>query len=157
MRSLKPAVAVMAKVPGATAVKSRLHPSLTAEQATELYRCFLHAVLGPGSDGRARPAGIPADSPAGGGPRRTTLEPSHAPPRGRPSRGNRDRQRQPNAADGLCMDYVVEGARALEKDAADLVLGPCDDGGYYFVGLRAPRPALFQGSRGARRGAPVHT
>src|SRR5207245_5285494 len=24
-----------------TAVKSRLHPSLTAEQATELYRCFL--------------------------------------------------------------------------------------------------------------------
>ena len=41
MRSLKPAVAVMAKVPGATAVKSRLHPSLTAEQATELYRCFL--------------------------------------------------------------------------------------------------------------------
>ena len=41
MHSLKPAVAVMAKVPGATAVKSRLHPSLTAEQATELYRCFL--------------------------------------------------------------------------------------------------------------------
>ena len=41
MHSLKPAVAVMAKVPGATPVKSRLHPSLTAEQATELYRCFL--------------------------------------------------------------------------------------------------------------------
>ena len=41
MPSLKPAVAVMAKVPGATPVKSRLHPSLTAEQATELYRCFL--------------------------------------------------------------------------------------------------------------------
>lgn len=41
MHSLKPAVAVMAKVPGATAVKSRLHPSLTAEEATELYRCFL--------------------------------------------------------------------------------------------------------------------
>ena len=43
------------------------------------------------------------------------------------------------------MDYVVEGARVLEKHAADLVLGPCDDGGYYFVGLRAPRPQLFTG------------
>jgi hypothetical protein len=76
MHSLKPAVAVMAKVPGATPVKSRLHPSLTAEQATELYRCFLldrldaiagprrdrpscrvHAAFGTSADGRARPAG----------------------------------------------------------------------------------------------------
>jgi len=31
----------MAKVPGAEPVKSRLHPSLTAARATELYRCFL--------------------------------------------------------------------------------------------------------------------
>jgi iron complex transport system ATP-binding protein len=31
----------MAKVPGAAAVKSRLHPALTAERATDLYRCFL--------------------------------------------------------------------------------------------------------------------
>jgi glycosyltransferase A (GT-A) superfamily protein (DUF2064 family) len=45
----------------------------------------------------------------------------------------------------LPMEYVVEGARVLESDAADLVLGPCDDGGYYFVGLRAPQPALFEG------------
>src|SRR3989442_79387 len=35
------AVAVMAKVPGATPVKSRLHPALTPDRATELYRCFL--------------------------------------------------------------------------------------------------------------------
>ena len=39
--SRAPAVAVMAKVPGAASVKSRLHPALTAERATELYRCFL--------------------------------------------------------------------------------------------------------------------
>ena len=39
--SLPPAVAVMAKVPGASAVKSRLHSVLTAARATELYRCFL--------------------------------------------------------------------------------------------------------------------
>src|SRR5712692_8776762 len=38
---LPPAVAVMAKVPGIGPVKSRLHAALTAERATELYRCFL--------------------------------------------------------------------------------------------------------------------
>src|SRR5262249_47147108 len=36
-----PAVAVMAKVPGATPVKSRLHAALGAARATELYRSFL--------------------------------------------------------------------------------------------------------------------
>ena len=38
---LPPAVAVMAKVPGVGPVKSRLHSPLTADRATELYRCFL--------------------------------------------------------------------------------------------------------------------
>lgn len=27
----------------------------------------------------------------------------------------------------------------------DLVLGPCDDGGYFLIGARAPRPELFSG------------
>ncbi len=40
-RTRSPAVAVMAKVPGKSLVKSRLHAALTAERATELYRCFL--------------------------------------------------------------------------------------------------------------------
>jgi len=36
-----PAVAVMARVPGAGPVKSRLHGALTPAGATALYRCFL--------------------------------------------------------------------------------------------------------------------
>ena len=37
-------------------------------------------------------------------------------------------------------------ARALEAlDSADVVLGPSRDGGYYLMGLRAPRPGLFTG------------
>jgi rSAM/selenodomain-associated transferase 1 len=30
-------------------------------------------------------------------------------------------------------------------DAADVVLGPCDDGGYYLLALSRPRPELFEG------------
>ena len=37
---MKPAVAVMARVPGAGPVKSRLHAALGAEGAARLYRCF---------------------------------------------------------------------------------------------------------------------
>jgi rSAM/selenodomain-associated transferase 1 len=32
---------------------------------------------------------------------------------------------------------------ALQGDA-DIVLGPCDDGGYYLIGLRRPAPRLFR-------------
>lgn len=38
---------------------------------------------------------------------------------------------------------VVEALEAL--DAADLVLGPAEDGGYYLLALRKPRPELFDG------------
>jgi glycosyltransferase A (GT-A) superfamily protein (DUF2064 family) len=38
----------------------------------------------------------------------------------------------------------VTGALA-GLDAADVVLGPAEDGGYYLIALREPRPELFQG------------
>jgi uncharacterized protein len=37
---------------------------------------------------------------------------------------------------------ALERAVALLRDA-DVVIGPCEDGGYYLVGLRAPCPGLF--------------
>lgn len=40
-------------------------------------------------------------------------------------------------------DYVLESFRALDDN--DLALGPCPDGGYYLIGLRAPAPLLFEG------------
>jgi glycosyltransferase A (GT-A) superfamily protein (DUF2064 family) len=43
------------------------------------------------------------------------------------------------------MAYVARAAALLSAGSADVVLGPCDDGGYYLVGVRAPRPALFDG------------
>jgi glycosyltransferase A (GT-A) superfamily protein (DUF2064 family) len=33
----------------------------------------------------------------------------------------------------------------LRQTRADVVLGPCDDGGYYLIGMKRPQPALFAG------------
>ncbi len=156
---MNPAVAVMAKVPGAAPVKSRLHGSLTPEQATLLYRCFLLDRL----DGLCAVTAIHrvvAFTPAEA---RATMA-ALAPPGFRlvPQAGSDLGERLANVLGGLLaeghpgalavdsdsptlpMAYVGEAARLLAEDAADLVLGPSDDGGYYLVGLRTPRPALFQ-------------
>jgi glycosyltransferase A (GT-A) superfamily protein (DUF2064 family) len=41
-------------------------------------------------------------------------------------------------------EIVQEAAEALTAGNAELVLGPAMDGGYYLVGLNAPRPELFR-------------
>jgi hypothetical protein len=42
----------------------------------------------------------------------------------------------------LPADYVRQAFTALE--AADVVLGPCEDGGYYLIGLNRPAPRLLR-------------
>ncbi len=150
----------MAKAPGLEPVKSRLHPSLTAERATSLYRCFLldrldaiaaveaidpfiaftplegrevlAAVAPPGfrlvpqrgADLGARLANLLAELLEGGHPGAMAID-SDSPT--------------------LPTRYIAEAAGILEGGNADVVLGPCEDGGYYLVGTRAPQPALFEG------------
>ncbi len=41
--------------------------------------------------------------------------------------------------------FLHEAVNALGSAEVDVVLGPAWDGGYYLLGLRAPRPALFRG------------
>lgn len=45
-----------------------------------------------------------------------------------------------------CPDLNIEIMQAAFENLAnhDLVLGPAVDGGYYLIGLNAPRPSLFQ-------------
>jgi rSAM/selenodomain-associated transferase 1 len=38
---------------------------------------------------------------------------------------------------------VTEAREILERGQAQVVLGPCPDGGYYLVGLQSPQPQLF--------------
>lgn len=40
-------------------------------------------------------------------------------------------------------ERISEALRVLADH--DVVLGPCDDGGYFLIGARAPRPELFAG------------
>jgi len=41
--------------------------------------------------------------------------------------------------------FLQRACGDLLADTADVVVGPCEDGGYYLIGLRAPAPALFDG------------
>jgi rSAM/selenodomain-associated transferase 1 len=152
-----PAVAVMAKVPGATPVKSRLHAVLTEPRSTELYRCFL-------LDRLDALAGVPGIVPvvAFTPPEAAARMAALAPPSFRliAQEGEALTERLVRLFDrllkehpaALAMDsdsptlpmaYVTEAVAIVTADEADVVVGPSDDGGYYLIGLRAPRPELF--------------
>ena len=40
-------------------------------------------------------------------------------------------------------EYLSRAFRIL-SDGADVVLGPCDDGGYYLIGIKKPTPRLLR-------------
>ena len=149
----------MAKVPGSGPVKSRLHGALTAERATELYRCFLLdrldavAALADVSPvvaftpAEARPVLAPlaparfdliAQEGAGLGERLSALLTALL------ERGHTGAIAIDSDSPTLPMAYVTEAARHLAGRLSDVVLGPCEDGGYYLIGLAAPQPALFE-------------
>ena len=150
----------MAKAPGLEPVKSRLHVSLSPERATMLYECFLLDRL----DALAAVSGIDpflAFTP----PEGRALLAAIAPPvfrlvaqRGADlgerlanvlaelvGRGHPGAMAIDSDSPTLPMAYVVEAASILEHGVADVVLGPCEDGGYYLVGTRVPQSSLFQG------------
>jgi len=43
----------------------------------------------------------------------------------------------------LPADYLSQAFKVL-SDGADVVLGPCDDGGYYLIGIKRPAPRLLR-------------
>jgi rSAM/selenodomain-associated transferase 1 len=151
------AVAIMAKAPTAGAVKTRLTPPLTAAQAARLYRCFLLDKLG---QVRALDAVHPvvAYTPA---EERATFE-ALAPdfrllPQRGPDLGTRlvgvlttlldDGHVGAIAVDSdtptLPTEFLQRGVARLMEPEVDVVVGPTDDGGYYLIGTRGPRPELF--------------
>lgn len=154
----RPAVAVMAKVPGTAVVKSRLHTVLSPEQASALYRCFLLDRL-EGLRTIGDVDHVVAFTPPECGDEIAALVPAGyrcVPQRGRDlgerlagvlatllAEGHAGAIAIDSDSPTLPMAYVATAAEILGHAAADVVIGPAEDGGYYLIGLRAPQPRLF--------------
>jgi hypothetical protein len=149
----------MARVPGVAPVKSRLTRTVTAEMATLLYRCFLLDRVDSLRE-REEIALAVAYTPAAGGSRMAALLPPgvallpqpdadlgarvYALLAGRLAEGHPGAIAMDSDSPTLPVEHVLEAAAVLAGGAADVVLGPAEDGGYYLVGLRGRYPVLFQ-------------
>jgi rSAM/selenodomain-associated transferase 1 len=152
-------VAIMAKVPAPGRVKTRLCPPLTPDQAARLARCFLQDRLEQ-LRGVAAASAVVAFTPAdleaelrGFLPGEVRLVPQAGADLGaRLDRILTDLLAQSRAgaiaidADSptLPTEYLRQACARLAEATADVVLGPCEDGGYYLIGLRQPAPVLFR-------------
>jgi rSAM/selenodomain-associated transferase 1 len=154
------ALIVMAKKPTIGTTKTRLCPPLTREEAVSLYRCFLLDTLKLMTrvDGvqpiiaylpvdaepffkRLAPPGFEFIRQIGADlAERLDYVLTHCLQKG---------YRQVVAVDSdsptLPVAHLKQAFRALEDPTMDVVLGPCDDGGYYLIGMKSPHPTLFRG------------
>ena len=157
----KCALGLMVKVPIAGAVKTRLTPPLTSEEAGKLSTCFLR-------DMTTNLSGLSGDeaeivmlyTPAGAGDRLQDLLPGNC--RLVAQRGKTLGDRLVNAAaellndkfDSVCLinsdsptlpnEILSTATSSLAQDGDRVVLGPSQDGGYYLIGLKHPHHELFE-------------
>jgi rSAM/selenodomain-associated transferase 1 len=151
-------LAIMAKLPEAGAVKTRLSPPLTAAQAADLARAFLLDTI---ELARAVPGvrTVLAYSPASA---REAMRALAGDLELLPQRGVDLGARMQNAlADllarghdaalvigtdlpGLPVAWVREAAERVAHPAIDLIVGPGEDGGYYLIGMKRLHAALFE-------------
>lgn len=153
-----PAVVIMAKEPGPGKVKTRLCPPLAPRQAANLYAAFLFDTVElvsetPGVDlllaydppsateffGRMAPRSVECVTQGAGDMGRRLSRVS----RTLFTRGYRKVVILASDTPHLPPNCIRRAFSLLDK--TDVVLGPCDDGGYYLVGSRVIEPALFEG------------
>jgi len=148
---------VVAKRPAAGQTKTRLCPPLSSEAAAALYECFLCDTLDLMRQVPGVACGIgylPED--ATGYFRRLAPDMALTPQCGA-SLGERLDHLLTNALGAgarravvmdsdsptLPAEYLARAFAALDGEV-DVVLGPCDDGGYYLIGLKRPEPRLLR-------------
>ena len=149
------ALIVVAKRPAPGKTKTRLSPPLTPELASALYECFLFDTLDQmrqvndalhviayldECDYFQRFAPDFELIPQEGehlGERLDRALTSYL------SRGYQRVVIMDSDSPTLPSVYLSQAFHAL-SDGADVVLGPCDDGGYYLIGLRKPAPRLLR-------------
>ncbi len=150
------ALLVIAKRPAPGQTKTRLTPPLSPEQAAQLYECFLQDTLAVARavPGTARLINY-APSDAAGYFSELAADFGRLPQVGADLGERLDHALTHCLTDGfrraVIMDsdsptlpaaYLVQAFEALET--ADVVLGPCEDGGYYLIGLTRPQPRLLR-------------
>jgi rSAM/selenodomain-associated transferase 1 len=151
---------IFAKEPASGQVKTRLCPPLSPQAAARLYGQFLEDVL----EEMARLPQISialAYTPASARPffHNLAAPGMHVTAQAGEDLGERLQQafdwgfaqgagtvliRNSDSPD-LPGSLVTEAQQVLGRSRAQVVLGPCPDGGYYLVGLNRPQPQLFQG------------
>jgi len=150
------ALLVIAKQPAPGQTKTRLSPPLLPEQAAELYECFLRDTL---EVARAVPdvTRLAHYAPDSAADYFAQLAPDFGQrPQIGESLGPRlDQVLTRCLAEGFERAVIMDSdsptlpatyvAQAFtELDRADVVLGPCEDGGYYLIGLKRPQPRLLR-------------
>ena len=163
------ALALMTKAPRAGEVKTRLVPPLTNEEAAQLNRCFLDdtgalisvccsSLTGPNSLPIAR--GVAVYTPVGAESDYADILPADFSLL--PQRGENFGERLYFAAedlfkcgfDSVCLidsdsptvpaENFTRAVELLSFPGDRIVLGPCDDGGYYLIGLKKLHQEVFQ-------------
>jgi rSAM/selenodomain-associated transferase 1 len=150
------ALIVVAKHPAPGKTKTRLSPPLKPEQASALYECFLLDTLDHTRQvGNTRHviAYLPHDE-------REYFHQFASDFELIPQQGHDLGERLDNAltlylsrgyervvimdsdSPTLPPEHLSQAFRSL-SDGADVVLGPCDDGGYYLIGIKRPAPRLL--------------
>ena len=163
-----PVLVVFARAPERGRVKTRLAASVGEAAALacyrELGRAVVDAVRAPtGEGGRAAWRTVVAHTPPDGAPALAAwldpdgrgalaYEPQVDGDLGARMRAAVERALAAGAprvvvvgTDCPDVDAAVVGEALAALDAADVVLGPALDGGYYLVGVRHPRPEIFAG------------
>jgi rSAM/selenodomain-associated transferase 1 len=149
------ALIVVAKRPGAGKTKTRLSPPLTPELASAIYECFLFDTLDQMREVcEAQHVLAYLDEPEYF--RRLAPDFELIPQEGNDLGERLDRALTSYLSRGyeraVIMDsdsptlpatYLSQAFDVL-SDGADVVLGPCDDGGYYLIGIKRPTPRLLR-------------
>jgi len=163
------ALALMTKAPRAGNVKTRLVPPLTNEEAAQLNRCFLKdtgaaisvccsGLTGANSGPIAR--GVAVYTPVGAESDYADILPADFSLL--PQRGENFGERLYFAAedlfkcgfDSVCLidsdsptipaENFAKAMELLSLPGDHIVLGPCDDGGYYLIGLKQLHQGVFE-------------
>jgi uncharacterized protein len=157
LRAMRRALVIVGKAPRPGQAKTRLVPPLSPEDAAELARAFLLdtvalglalgwecvSVVHPIEDGAVLQALLPrgvrciAQSGSGLGAALRSAFAVHF--------GEGYERALLIDSDSPTLPSRVLQAACDQLDTHDVTIGPSADGGYYLVGLRQPRPRLFEG------------